>query len=83
MTKKAKKMRGKSPVSIKSSPYKPTLYLDSPNIPNGLSDVKPGSKVDLTIPGRVIKKAEGLKGAAECSIEMDKVAMTPKGKGRK
>lgn len=78
--KKPREVKGKSQTNMRESPvWKPSIWLDDKQIPKELKDAKPGTKVEMTVVGKVVSKSEHLDGGS-MSIEFEKMAATKKGK---
>jgi hypothetical protein len=83
--KTTRKLSGKSAAKAESNPtVKPYMYLDDSQIPKELQNSKVGSKVTLTMTGKVVGMSEhSYKGGTSKSVnlEFDKVQL-PKKKGK-
>lgn len=67
-----KRMKGKGMVS-KPATYKPTLYLDNGNIPASIKNTKPGSRVSMTVEGKITRRSEETGGTTRVDVEISRI----------
>jgi hypothetical protein len=67
-----KRMKGKGTIS-KSPVYKPTLYLDDGNIPTSIRKAKPGSRVSMTVEGKISRRSEEAGGTTRVDVEIGRI----------
>lgn len=76
-SKTMKPVPGKStPKTEKMPVYKPTVWLDSKQMPKEMKNAQPGDKVNMTVTATVTDMHKSMRGGS-CTVELDKMAVNP------
>lgn len=71
-----KKMSGKSMAQNAEMPmHKPSMHLDTKQMPKAMQGAKPGDKVKFEVTAKVTHKTESLGGHGGMSMELEKIAV--------
>jgi len=82
-TKTKKKIPGKSAVGVNPPVYKPTMWLESKQIPKELAATDVGKTVNLNVTAKIVRRTEDARGPSSVNLELNSIGVVQPKKSKK